>query len=153
MLQGTVDVHACFADHAVSTTIYIATLPCQPLIGHDLIDGLGLIIQGRGALKPEDQSSVTCPELPPQPQLILTVCPSTGCMVRMDQNSYAKGVSGCSDRHGPVSHKLGVLSDNSTVLQPQTGQKVTPGQLEEMVESRTIRNREQMNLRSRSALK
>ncbi len=72
-LQGTVDIQACFADCAISTTIYVATSPCQPLIGHDLIDGLGLIIQVRGVSKPESPSSVTSPELPRQLSLILKV--------------------------------------------------------------------------------
>ncbi len=72
-LQGRVDVCICSADRAISTTIYVATSPCQPLIGCDLIDGLGLIIQGRGVSKQEGPSSVTSPELPSQPSLILKV--------------------------------------------------------------------------------
>ncbi len=32
-LQGTVNVRACFAGHAISTTVFIAGPPCQPLIG------------------------------------------------------------------------------------------------------------------------
>ncbi len=72
-IQGTVDIHTCSADRTVSTTVYVAMLPCQPLISRDLIDGLGLTIQGRGALKTEDSSSVIKPKLPLQSPLILKV--------------------------------------------------------------------------------
>ncbi len=122
-LQGTVDVHACFADHAVSTTVYIATSPCHPLIGRDLIDGSGLTIQGRGALKPEDQSSVSSPELPPQSLLIPKVCPSVRCSNQRERNSLPRGMSGCSSKRGPVSHTLGALSDSSTVSDLRWGKR------------------------------
>ncbi len=85
------------------------------------------MIQGRGASKAEGMSSVTSPGLPLRPPLILTVHPSTEHTGQEEQDSYAKGVLGCSDRRGPVSQKLGVLLDSSTTQRPQMGQKVTPG--------------------------
>ncbi len=46
-LQGVVHIQACFGERSTSTTVFIAGPLCQPLISHNLIDGLGLAIKGR----------------------------------------------------------------------------------------------------------
>ncbi len=50
-LQGTVELKACFTGRSFSTTVYVAGPPCQSLIGRDLINGLGLSIQGKNGTR------------------------------------------------------------------------------------------------------
>ncbi len=49
-MLGTVDLHACLTDQAVSMRVYFGGLACLPLVSRDLIDGFELSIHWRDCL-------------------------------------------------------------------------------------------------------
>ncbi len=62
-IQGMVKLKASIADRAVEVVVYVVGHPCKSLIGWDLIDGLGLSIQGRGYMTGLGPTGPTGPQL------------------------------------------------------------------------------------------
>ncbi len=73
-IQGMVKLKASIADCAVEVVVYMVGNPCKSLIGQDLLDGLGLSIQGRGyttGLGPTGPMGPQLPLLGPHPTSVL----------------------------------------------------------------------------------